>query len=114
MDTTTDITLIKVDQYGYPAEENKEYSLKSFLNDIKSDKVDLKFAVGMCEKDENGEPKWIHQNKVWIVGKEYVYSHEYRCYHWEEVCYMGATKRNYKEINGLLGYNAITNYNTYL
>jgi len=114
MDTQTDITLIKVDQYGYPIEVNKEYSLKSFLNELKSDKVDLRFTIGICNKRENDEPEWIYPNKVWIIGKEYVYSHEYKCYHWEEVCYMGTTKRNYKEINDLLGYNAITNHNTYL
>lgn len=113
MDTTTDITLIKVDEYAYPVEVNKTYSLKSFLDDIKADKVELKFSVGLCEEDENGETKWIFPNKIWIISTERLYSRE-RGWHWEEVCYMGKTKRNYKEINDLLGYNAITNHNTYL
>lgn len=114
MDTQTDITLIKVDEYSNPVEDNKEYSLKSFLNDIKSDKAELRFKIGICEEGENGEPKWVFPNKIWVIEREYVYSRKWSCYHWENVYYMGKTKRNYKEINDLLGYHAITNYNTYL
>lgn len=110
---TTDITLIKVDKYGNPIEDNKEYSLKSFLNDIKSDKVQIRLALGLCEEGENGQPKWIYPNKVWIIGKEYVYSREYGR-HWEKVYYMGRTTQNYKEINEYLGYCALDNYNIYL
>lgn len=113
MDTTTDIKLIKVDEYGNPLESGKEYSLKSFLDDIKSDKAELRFAIGICEEDKDGKPKWISPNKIWVICIENIYNCKYG-WHWEKTYYMGKTERNYKEINALLGYCAIDSLNTYL
>lgn len=113
MDTTTDITLIKVDEYGNPMKDDKAYSLVSFLDDIKSEKADLRFSIGLCEKDEKGETKWISPNKIWVIYEEKTYTRQYGWVH-GFVYYKGLTKRNYKEINEMLGYCAIDSHNTYL
>lgn len=113
MDTANDITLIKVNKYCQPLEENKTYSLKSMLDDIKNNKAEIRFRYGICEKDENGNTKWIYQNEVWVIYLEYVYHREYG-WHWERVYYFGKTKRNENEINDLLGYCALDNLNIYL
>lgn len=113
MDIANDITLIKVNEYSQPLESDKTYSLKSMLDDIKSDKAEIRFFYGICEKDENGNAKWIAQNKVWVIYLEYVYLRKYG-WHWERVYYMGKTKRNEKEINDLLGYCALDNHTVYL
>ena len=55
MDTTTDINLIKVDKYGRPLEDKRNYLLTSFLYDIKRNLAELRFAVGICNKLKNGE-----------------------------------------------------------
>lgn len=113
MDTTTDINLIKVDKYGRPLEDKRNYLLTSFLYDIKRNLAELRFAVGICNKLENGESEWVQPNRVWVICIEHCYSKELG-WHNEKVYYMGETKRDYKEINELLGYCAIDSYNTYL
>lgn len=113
MDTTTDIRLIKVDEYGNPMNVDNAYSLTSFLDDIKSGKADLRFSIGLCEKDEKGETKWISPNKIWVIYEGKTYTRQYGWVN-NSVYYKGLTKRNYKEINALLGYCAIDSHNTYL
>lgn len=113
MDTTTDINLIKVDKYGRPLEDKRNYLLTSFLYDIKRNLAELRFAVGICNKLKNGESEWVQPNRVWVICIEHCYSKELG-WHNEKVYYMGGTKRDYKEINELLGYCAIDSYNTYL
>lgn len=113
MDIANDITLIKVNEYSQPLESDKTYSLKSMLDDIKSDKAEIRFFYGICEKDEKGETKWISPNKIWVIYEEKTYTRQYGWVH-GFVYYKGLTKRNYKEINEMLGYCAIDSHNTYL
>lgn len=113
MDTRTDITLVKVDKYGRPLEKSKDYSLKRFLDDIKSGKAELRFKVGISEEGENGEVKWITPNHIWIIYTDRQYRRRYGWFS-EVTYYRGSTNRNYKEINELFGYHIIDTLNTYL
>lgn len=108
MDTTTDIRLIKVDEKGKPLELDKEYSLKSFLKDIKSDNAEIRLKMGRCEENKGGNPKWVYHNEVWVIST-YGYGP-----HWELVYYKGETGRGYEEINEMLGYCVLDSSKVYL
>lgn len=108
MDTTTDIMLLEIDKKGKPLESGKEYSLKSFLRDIKAGNAEVRLNIGRCEENKEGNPKWIYHNEVWVI-RNYGYG-----WRWKLVYYKGETRRSYEEINKMLGYCAIDSSKVYL